>query len=165
MSGTAIARTGQIHVHARVKPGMAVSVTLANGGSIAGKVRMLAPTVNDKTRNGIVYVDLGASADAKAGMFARGEFEIGSEQSLTLPQSAVLLRDGFNYVLRVGPDAKVVETKVSVGRRVGDKIEIMSGLDTSAHVVAAGGGFLADGDVVRVVDAVPAKASATDATQ
>jgi hypothetical protein len=28
-------------------------------------------------------------------MFARGEFEIGSGSGLTLPQSAVLLRDGF----------------------------------------------------------------------
>jgi RND family efflux transporter MFP subunit len=150
---------------ALVKPGMAVRVTPANGAAIAGTVRMLAPTVNDKTRNGIVYVDLVAGADAKAGMFARGEFEIGSGQGLTLPQSAVLLRDGFNYVLRVGPDARVAETKVSVGRRVGDSIEIISGLDAAARVVAAGGGFLADGDVVRVVDAAPAKPNNTDRTQ
>ena len=72
---------------------------------------------------------------------------------MTLPQSAVLLRDGFSYVLRVGTDSKVTQAKVSVGRRVGDRIEITAGLDASARVVASGGGFLGDGDTVRVVDA------------
>ena len=138
---------------ARVKPGMGVSVTPAGSAPIAGKVRMLAPTVDPLTRNGIVFVDLAASRDARAGMFARGEFDIGTGQGLTLPQSAVLLRDGFSYVLRVGPDSKVSETKVTVGQRLGDRIEITGGLDANARVVASGGGFLSDGDLVRVVDA------------
>lgn len=144
---------------ARIKPGMPVGVNTPGGNVISGKVRMIAPTVDDKTRNGLVYVDLLATADAKAGMFARGDFEIGSGQALTLPQSAVVLREGFSYVMRVGPDAKVSETKVAVGRRAGDRIEVVSGLDASARVVASGGAFLADGDVVRVVEAAPAKAA------
>jgi hypothetical protein len=65
----------------------------------------------------------------------------------------VLLRDGFSTVLRVGPDSKVAQVKVGVGKRVGDRIEIVSGLDAATRVVATGGGFLADGDTVRVVAA------------
>lgn len=137
----------------RLKPGMAVNVALPTGSSITGKLRMVAPTVDDKTRNALAYVDLPASADARAGMFARGEFDIGSGQALTLPQSAVVLRDGFSYVLRVGADNKVAQTKVAVGRRVGDRVEVTSGIDANTKVVAAGGAFLADGDLVRVVDA------------
>ena len=149
---------------ASLKPGMPVLVTPASGAGLNGTVRMVAPTVDPQTRNGIVFVDLPVSGTARAGMFARGEFEIGSGSGLTLPQSAVLLRDGFSYVLRVGNDAKVTQVKVGVGRRVGDRIEITSGLDAAAKVVAAGGGFLADGDTVRVVDAAPAKASVATAT-
>ena len=78
------------------------------------------------------------------------EFDIGSVQGLTLPQSAVLLRDGFSYVLRVQPDSTVRETKVTVGQRLGDRVQITGGLDAGARVVASGGGFLADGDLVRV---------------
>jgi hypothetical protein len=63
-------------------------------------------------------------------------------------------------VLRVDAQSKVVMTKVAVGRRVGDRIEIVSGLDPQARVVASGGGFLSDGDTVRVIEpaagAVPA---------
>ena len=145
---------------ARIQPGMAVSVTPVGGTAIAGKVRLLAPTVDPQTRNGIVFVDLAPSRDARAGMFARGEFDIGRGQGLTLPQSAVLLRDGFSYVLRVGPDAKLIETKVTTGQRLGDRVQITGGLDANARVVAAGGGFLGDGDLVRVVDAA-APAAAT----
>lgn len=141
---------------AQLKPGQSVAVTPAGGAPVPGKVRMLAPTVDPATRNGIVYVDLPEPGAARAGMFARGEFETGTAQGLSLPQSAVLLRDGFSYVLRVGADSKVVQTKVSTGRRWGDRVEITGGIDKAARVVATGGGFLADGDLVRVVDAAPA---------
>jgi len=140
----------------QLKVGTPASVTPAGGSAIVGKIRMVAPTVDPATRNGIVYVDLPQPGSARAGMFARGEFEIGNAQGLSLPQSAVVLRDGFSYVLRVGPDSKVVQTKVNIGRRWADRIEITGGLDKTARVVAAGGGFLGDGDTVRVVEASPA---------
>jgi len=148
---------------ASLKPGVAVLVTAGSGSAIKGTVRMVAPTVDPQTRNGLVYVDLpsvnGTSGSAaRAGMFARGEFEVGSGSGLTLPQSAVMLRDGFSYVLRVGADSKLAQVKVGVGRRVGDRIEITGGIDAAARVVASGGSFLGDGDTVRVVaDAAPAK--------
>ena len=138
---------------ALLKPGQSVRVTPAGGVTVAGKVRMLAPTVDAATRNGLVYVDLPQPGAARAGMFARGEFAVGSSAALTLPASAVLLRDGFAYVFQVGADQKVTRVKVGVGRRVGDRIEVTGGLDAKARVVASGAGFLADGDLVRVVDA------------
>jgi len=143
-----------------LKPGMAALVTAGNAPPIKGTIRMVAPTVDPQTRNGLVYVDLPASGSARAGMFARGEFEIGTGSGLTLPQSAVLLRDGFSTVLRVGADSKVSQLKVSVGRRIGDRIEITGGLAPDARVVASGAGFLGDGDTVRVV-AAPVAPTAT----
>jgi HlyD family secretion protein len=91
-------------------------------------------------------------------MFARGEFELGQASGLTLPQSAVVLRDGFHYAMQVGADSKVSAVKLEVGRRAGDRIEIVKGLDVAAKVVATGGGFLGDGDLVRVVEAPAASA-------
>ena len=144
---------------ARIKPGLAVSLVPVGGMPVTGKVRMVAPTVDPQTRNGIVFVDIGASGGVKPGMFARGEFNLGASSSLTLPQTAVLLRDGFSYVLLVGADSKVALTKVNVGRRSGDRVEITGGIEPNARVVAAGGGFLGDGDLVRVVTAAAPGAS------
>ncbi len=149
---------------AALKPGMPALVTAGNAPALRGTVRIVAPTVDPQTRNGLVYVDLpasgaaGGSGAARAGMFARGEFEVGSGTGLTLPQSAVLLRDGFSYVLRVGADSKVSQVKVGVGRRVAERIEITTGLEAGARVVASGGGFLADGDTLRVVESIGAHA-------
>ncbi|HWV18577.1 MAG TPA: efflux RND transporter periplasmic adaptor subunit, partial [Rhodocyclaceae bacterium] len=145
---------------ALIKPGMPVRIDAGSGITIAGKVRMLAPSVDPKTRNGIVYVDLPASGAvagaARAGMFAAGEIEIGESDGLTLPQSAVMVRDGYSFVFRVGTDSKVIQTKVSLGRRVDERVEILSGLGADDRVVVAGGGFLTDGDLVRVVTATSA---------
>lgn len=136
----------------RLKPGLSVRVTPAGGATVVGRVRMLAPSVDPQTRNGLVYVDLPAPGAARAGMFARGEFVLGQSEGWTLPASAVLLREGFHYVLGVDAQSRVTLIKVNVGRRAGDRIEITSALDPKVRVVATGGGFLGDGDVVRVVE-------------
>jgi HlyD family secretion protein len=143
---------------ARIQPGQKVSVTPAGGSAVAGTVRSVAPSVDAATRNGVVFVDLAKSATAKAGMFARGEFAVGEREGTTLPQNAVVLRDGFHWVFQIGADNKVQQRKVSVGARIGERIEITGGLAAGARVAAEGAGFLADGDTVRVAAAAaPAK--------
>ncbi len=139
---------------ARIRPGL--SVTLLPIGPAAqpieGKVRMVAPTVDPQTRNAIVYVDLPKPGAARAGMFARGEFELGRTSALTVPQSAVVMREGFSYLYRIHPDNRVSQVKVTTGRRIGERVEITAGLEPDARVVASGAAFLADGDLVRVVE-------------
>jgi len=144
----------------QVAVGTGVVVTAPGGAQRKGRVRMVAPTVDAQTRNGLVYVDLanppaGAKAVAgafKPGMYVRGEFELGSSSALTLLQSAVLVRDGFSYVMRVGADNKVSQRKVQTGRTLGDQVEILAGLKPEDRLVASGASFLSDGDLVRVID-------------
>lgn len=141
---------------ARLSPGMPVKLTPAGTDTVLeGRVRQIAPTVDPATRQGLVHVDLtpnaAASPVARPGMLARGEFQLGGSEALTLPQGAVLLREGFSIVMRIEADARVREVKVRTGRRVGDRVEILEGLDAQARVVAQGAGFLGDGDRVKVV--------------
>lgn len=145
----------------RITTGTTAIVTAASGARLAGRVRTIGPTVDPQTRSALVYVDLqplpgGASGSARAGMFARGEFDLGATPALTVPQPAVVVRDGFSYVLRVNPDNRVAQVKVQTGRLAGDRVEITGGLAPDARIVASGGGFLNDGDLVRVNDAAPA---------
>ncbi|MDI4632592.1 efflux RND transporter periplasmic adaptor subunit [Pelomonas sp. V22] len=144
---------------ARLQPGMAVQLQTP-GGNLTGKLRMLAPAVDPQTRMGLAYVDLPADKSLRAGSFARGEFQLGKSGALSLPASAVQLRDGFAYVYRVGSDMKAQQTKVQLGRRSGVRVEIASGLTAEAKVVASGVGFLSDGDLLKVVAAPAAPAPA-----
>jgi HlyD family secretion protein len=133
----------------RVPPGTAVTLTVANGAKIQGKVRIIAPTIDPQTRAALVYVDLPNDSGAVAGMFATGQFELGSSGALTVPQQAVVMRDGFTYVFVINADRRVAQVKVATGRRVGDRIEITNGLKAETLIAASGAGFLNDGDLVN----------------
>ena len=151
----------------RIQVGAPVQLKAASGQLLQGKVRMVAPSVDAQTRNAIVYVDLpAATGSARAGMYAQGEIALGQSQALTVPQAAVVVRDGFSYVYTVGSDQKVNQLKVQTGRQSGDRVEVSNGLKADARVVASGGAFLNHGDTVRVVDTPTAQAaSAPSATK
>lgn len=137
----------------RVKSARSVIVSPANGAPIRGTVRMVAPTSDPQTRNTLVYVDLPAGGEAKSGMFARGEFELGTSEALSVPQQSVVVKDGFTYVFRIAADNRVIQTRVQTGRRSSDMIEITSGIKPDAVLVASGAGFLNDGDLVGIQNA------------
>jgi RND family efflux transporter MFP subunit len=138
----------------RITSGTTAVVRPASGGEIQGRVRMIAPTVDPQTRSALVYVDLPSSAGngspAKAGMFARGEFDLGATDALTVPQRAIVVRDGFNFVFRLNADKRVSQVKVQTGRLAGERVEVLSGLAADAPIVVNGAGFLNDGDLVRL---------------
>lgn len=145
--------------------GQVAEISVHGQPPIQGRLRIVAPSIDSQTHNGLAYVDLPADSQVRAGAFARGFFEVGEGQALTVPQQAVLLRDGFSYVVRLDPKAKVLMTKVSVGRRVGDRVEITGGLEPSEPIVASGLSFLSEGDTVKVVRAPVAGAPARAAAQ
>ena len=144
----------------RMAPGAMATLTAANGRKIQGKVRMVAPTVDPQTRAALVYVDLPKDSGAKAGMFATGQFELGSSNALTVPQQAVVMRDGFTIVFGMNADRRVTQIKVATGRRLRDRVEITSGVTPDTVIVASGAGFLNDGDLVKDMPQAPAPTAA-----
>lgn len=153
-------RQGRLEWHAEltaeelglIHPGMDAELIGAQGRTVRGKVRAIAPALNPQTRYGQVLVDLPGNSGMVAGMFARGTFQLGQQEVplSVLPQSAVVLRDGGAYVFLIDEQSRVRERKVSAGRRHGEQIEIVAGLAQGVPVVESGGAFLVDGDVVRV---------------
>jgi RND family efflux transporter MFP subunit len=135
---------------AHVAPGQTVRLALADR-NIEGCVRLISPQIDSQSRTGLVYVDLEPDPQLRAGLFARGDFLLGESTVLTLPETAVLLRDGLSYVFRLEGD-RVRQQKVTLGARRGDLVEIREGLDADTAVVESGVGFLADGLRVRLAD-------------
>ena len=122
--------------------------------TVTGKVRMIAPVIDPQTRYGLVYVDIPTTQAVRMGMFVKGEFDLGEKPALTIPQTALLLRDGFSYVFIVDQNNRVTQQKVTIGRRLGDRVEIMD-LPTHVKLVSSGTGFLTDGDLVTVAKDIP----------
>lgn len=140
----------------KVRVGTKVSIRVPDVGSLEGVVRMVGPGLDPSSRFGIIYVDLPGAADRgfKAGMYAHGEFSVGSAEGLTIPRTAITLRDGFSYAFKIVEArdgmARVEEIKLELGRTDGDAIEVLQGIAPQDHIVRAGGAFLADGDKVRI---------------
>jgi len=143
----------------RLAIGTPAVVTSPGGAQVRGRVRSIAPTVDPQTRAALVYVDLpavtqdpvtGGGGSFKAGMFARGDFQLGQTRAATVAQTSVVPRDGFNHLMLMQPDGRVAQLRIETGRRVGDRVEVLTPLAADARVVVQGAGFLNDGDLVRV---------------
>ncbi|RTQ35742.1 efflux RND transporter periplasmic adaptor subunit [Variovorax gossypii] len=147
-----------------VKPGRVAHVTLADGRVVQGEVRLVSPTLSPNTGRGTAYVSLPIESGARPGTFGSGSIELGNKPALTVPAGAVVLRDGRAYVFLLGSDSKVMSRPVAVGRRRGERVEILSGLDADARVVGSGGAFLSDGAYVTVATTQPS-AGASDARE
>jgi hypothetical protein len=123
---------------------------LDDGNPVESRVRMIAPTIDTGTRNGLLYVSLPAGTRFRAGAHAKGEVLLDSDQALALPESSVLARDGYSFVYVVGSDDVARLTKVGTGGRQRGLVEITGGLGADARVVSTGAGFVKDGDLVRI---------------
>lgn len=145
-----------------VRPGMAARIVLnisnpRNEEIIDAKVRNIAPAIDPRTRTGLVYIELPTHAGLRAGMFVRGNIITGESKVLTLPQRAIVLRDGHTYVYTLsGQPARAQPSLVRLGARQGENVEILEGLAAGDAVVDRGARFLADGDIVQVVSATDA---------
>lgn len=133
-----------------VQAGAKARVTLDDGSSVDATVRLVAPTIDAATRNGLVYATLPAGTRLKPGGLAKGEILIADARALALPEASVLTRDGYPFVFVVGGDGVARLTRIETGTRQRGLVEIGNGLGAEARVVTTGAGFVKDGDFVRL---------------
>lgn len=134
----------------RVSVGQRVTVKSPLGDDIVGRVRQIAPTVNLTTRNGLVYVDLPAEANLKAGLQVSGVLDAGKRKALVLPASSLARDAKGQHVFRVNSSNQIEIVEVKTGRTQGDWVEIVDGLDRDAQVIAEDVGSLQPGEAVVV---------------
>lgn len=134
----------------RVRSGLAATILESGERRLTGVVRLVGPTVNPDNGRAIVYVALSSETPPPAGLFVTGQIELETWTALTVPDTALVLRDGLAYVFAVGPDRRATRMRVEIGRRRDGEVEILSGVTRSTEVIRSGGAFLSDGALVRV---------------
>lgn len=133
----------------KIREGQPATITLPTGEVVEGQVRMIGPTLDANTRNAFIYITIPSGSGARVGMYASGAILNGTTEAITLPQSAVILRDGSRYVFTVDSTDHVKQNKVKTGSLVNGNIEILSGITLTDEVVTTGGAFLQDGDLIK----------------
>jgi len=144
-----------------INVGTPVQVSLPGGDTVMGQVNRIAPTA-DNNRQITIYASLAANSKIRAGMYQTGEFLLGSTNTQTIPNSAVVSNDGYDYVMLVTESTtrddrsmgRIKQQRVTLGERLGESVAVLEPLPSDSRIVKQGGSFLNDGDLVRVVDGV-----------
>ncbi len=118
-----------------------------------GKVNLLYPTVNAATHTFPVEVICENKDERlRPGMFARVTANFGTNHHIVVPDNAVVKQQGsgehFVYVLQ--PDNTVKYTLVQLGKRMGNRYEIVSGINEGDRIVTEGQVRLKDGVSVTI---------------
>ena len=135
----------------KIVPKLSATVEAADGLTMKGTVRQLGPTVNTRTLNTMAYIDLPDPGPVKAGMFLSGKIQTGESSALHVPESAIVYRDGYTYVIAVANNSIARQIKVTTGRRRENLVEIKGAVSKADPLVLSGGSFVIEGDLLKVV--------------
>jgi RND family efflux transporter MFP subunit len=139
----------------QVYKGMKVMVTadVYPDKEFEGTVNIVYPSINASTHTFNVEVMVPNGKEIlRPGMFARTEFNMGNRQSLVVPDVAIQKQMGVNdryvYVIKDGVAERRV---VTLGRQVGDKVEILSGVSEGESVAITSLSKIKNGSSVEIV--------------
>lgn len=124
-------------------------VTLSSGeATLQATVTQVVASVNPMTRSSIVKIDLPASAPFRAGGYVNVAFTAGRRSAITVPAGALVRRGQLTSVYVVDGDGKARLRLVTLGDPLGERIEILSGLEVGEKIVTRTGTDLKDGVLV-----------------
>lgn len=141
---------------ARVSKGQAVSALVDSlpGPPLQGRVVRIGQGADPRTGAVTVEIELPGRPDLRSGLTAKAIFPPagGASDGVKVPAEAVIEASGDRaFVFRLKGD-RVVRTQVVFLGFDGDHARLR-GLAPGERVVTAGGGFVSDGERVRVADA------------
>ncbi len=137
-----------------VKMGMPIELTteVYPGEIFEGKVSLISPAINSDTRTFSVEVTVPNSSERlRPGMFGRTKFSMMSKDAITIPDIAVQKQTGtddrFVYVNKNG----VAERRgVTIGRLVGAKYDILSGVEAGEEVITTAFSRISNGTKIQI---------------
>ncbi len=133
-----------------VKLGAQLAVRVAAvAGNITGTVAEMSPAADPNSRTFLVKLDLPGAGGLRSGQFGRVAVPVGEVNSIRVPAAALVQRGQMEMVFVVANNHAQMRL-VKSGRRVGDEVEIVSGLDSGESIVTDGAVNLFDGQPVVI---------------
>ncbi len=127
----------------KVTPGEQVGIAV-EGAPATGRVSEVVPTVDPASRTFTVKIDLPARG-LRSGAFGKALIKVGSRQGIAVPAAAVVERGALTSVWAVSPEGIARLRLVKLGRVLGSRVEVLSGLTAGEKIVTAGAERVSDG--------------------
>jgi RND family efflux transporter MFP subunit len=135
-----------------IRVGQPVRVTVeGDKAPHEGRVARLSPAISQESRTLLVEAEIpNQDGRLRPGAFARAEIvQQAAEPAVLVPTSSIVTFAGIDKVISVD-GGKAVEKPVKLGRRSGDRVEVLEGV-TSGQPVVLEPGNLTGGQPVEVV--------------
>ena len=116
---------------------------------LAGVISEIAPAADPGSRTFLVKLDLPDAAGLRAGQFGRVAVPVGETAALRVPVSGVVQRGQMEIVFIV-KENKVQLRLVKTGKRLGNEVELVSGVEAGEKIVVEGAAALRDGQPVAM---------------
>lgn len=135
---------------AGIRIGQPVTVSLdALGRAIEGRVSEIVPAIDAASRAFTVKIDLPALHELRSGLYGRARFSLGRQRVLAVPAGAIQERGQLASLLVA--DGGVARTRlVTLGQKSGDRVEVLSGLNSGEKIVFPVPAGVSDGTRVEV---------------
>jgi RND family efflux transporter MFP subunit len=117
--------------------------------SLEGICSELTPVADPSSRTFLVKFDLPALKGLRVGQFGRVAIPVGEGAALRIPFSAVVQRGQMELVF-VASDNRAHLRLVRTGKRIGNEVEVVSGLSTNEVVASENAASLQDGQAVEI---------------
>ncbi len=140
----------------RLHDGLLVHIMPLHHGAqpSSGRIQQIYRQIDPKTRLAEIVVTLPSAPGLFPGAMVKGEIVLAQQTVLTVPRSAVLSRNGKNYVF-LAKDMRATLRWVETGNDNGSNIEIRRGLNAGDVVVSLGNYELENGMALRVQEQHP----------
>jgi RND family efflux transporter MFP subunit len=131
----------------KIKPGDRVGVSV-EGAPASGRVVEVVPTVDPASRTFTVKIDLSGKA-LRSGAYGKASFPVGSRKGVAVPASAIVERGALTSLWVVSPEGIARLRLVKLGGAVGERVEVLAGLNPGERIVTAGMEKVSDGAKVQ----------------
>jgi RND family efflux transporter MFP subunit len=122
----------------RFAVGQTLAVELpARGETLTGTVREIVTAADPQSRSFEIKIELAPTAGLAAGLFARVQAPTVAIPALLVPARAMVER-GQLFGLYLVQDGRLQFRLIRTGRRVGERVEILSGLQGGERIVVDG---------------------------
>jgi RND family efflux transporter MFP subunit len=133
--------------------GQDILINAKSGKTIKAKVSEISPKVNTETRKATIIVNLNKDMHkglVHSGMSLSGVIKVGRKKALMINKQLIVQKNNEDYVYIIDEDNKVKVVKVDIGKKDGDLIEIVSGVNSKDKIIKLGNHKLNDGDTVTI---------------
>jgi RND family efflux transporter MFP subunit len=133
----------------KLKTGMPVDVVIDSlGQETKGRISEIVPAVDPMSRTFLIKVDLKMPL-LKTGMYAKILIPEGKKEAILIPQKVIVEKGQLVGVYVVDNQGVITYRLIKAGKKYGDQVEVLSGLNDGEKIIVDGVEKALDGGIVK----------------